>query len=509
MTKKTIVSLVALAWLAACVFGGLEYGKTVFYDDVSLGSWAALSGTASNAYYVSGGTYTNATRTNYYRLSYTNLLGRGPGLALTCIFTGNTNADTTAGTNAVKLRWNAKGGAASYIVERSLDAGVTWSNWLVVAASSTNWIDYGTNSWTATIYTNLYTALGTPSVPWGTTSDVTALQARVTSNETTLAVHSTGKVDQAAMDASSNAALHVNGDNQMANTLRLGSNWFGYYGGSTGFCFSTDGTLRNHQGAYTFGAENSPYLHIRVPSSGLRPSLQLSSPYAGDGNGSEIVWIDETDTNAFALNLNCSSWSGYEREFVLARYTGSTALWSPTLAILRTGTFYFFTNTLTGVFLGTNAVSAGDVLRADGSGNHYYDSSLPATVADNTAYLTQQGSSNGAQWTAIGNVSNIARNASYVTNWPGQWTPYLIGFAASQNVSMANGIIQRYWPTNTTTLWLPTRTTNYSEQITLEVYAGVSTFALSNAVLSGTATNNGVNMIYGPQNTNIWKVTSF
>ena len=51
--------------------GGTFYGKTKFMDDVSVGSWTSKieSAVISN---ISGGTYTNGTFTNTYRLSGTN-----------------------------------------------------------------------------------------------------------------------------------------------------------------------------------------------------------------------------------------------------------------------------------------------------------------------------------------------------------------------------------------------------------------------------------------------------
>ena len=179
------------------VFAAHEYGKTVYYGDVTTGTWPTLNA-SSNAVYTAAGTYTNGLYTNYYRLSYTNLLGRGPLAPVTIAFTGNpstipgTNTvtfiytnilghgvwvptvigytgdtNTIVGTNTVSLTWQIQGGAAGYIIERSLDAGTSWTNWVATGPTSTNFYDYGTNTWTASTFTNLYSPIPPPSVPQG------------------------------------------------------------------------------------------------------------------------------------------------------------------------------------------------------------------------------------------------------------------------------------------------------------------------------------------------------
>ena|GEM_PF-6539122 len=167
-----LVVIVLAAIIGGCIEyarGATVYGKTVFMDDVSVGSWSAMTGiTEKNA---SGGVYTNAIAyTNYYRLSATNLLGRLPVSAtMTNIFTGGTN-----GTNAVQLAWPRYSGISDYVVEQSDDAS-TWTNWLVAGgANTTNWLDTGTNTWLHTAYTNLYSAISTPSTPWSSGSGTKA-----------------------------------------------------------------------------------------------------------------------------------------------------------------------------------------------------------------------------------------------------------------------------------------------------------------------------------------------
>lgn len=157
-----ICALVLAGCLAGLAVAQHSYGPSVYYDQLSAGTWTNVAGLSSNALYSSGGTYTNGVYTNHYRVSYTNIRGRGPGASWKIVFTGNTNGNSAHGTNAVNISWAAKGGAASYIVEKSHDAGATWTNWVSVGASSTNWIDRGTNSWTNSIFTNAYSLIPSP-----------------------------------------------------------------------------------------------------------------------------------------------------------------------------------------------------------------------------------------------------------------------------------------------------------------------------------------------------------
>lgn len=164
MNKRLLI--VALTGLVAAFImaakGGTEYGKTVFLDDVSVGAWTSVVSSIT-AGTTTGGTYTNGAYTNYYRLSGTNVKGR-IGLSSNVVFTfvGNTNT-----TNAVVLTWGRYNGLSSYVIERSLDAGTSWSNWLTVTADTTNWTDLGTNTWsTNSTFTNLYSAAAGPAVPW-------------------------------------------------------------------------------------------------------------------------------------------------------------------------------------------------------------------------------------------------------------------------------------------------------------------------------------------------------
>jgi hypothetical protein len=198
MTKHPCIAFAILALtlcgpLAGISRAGTEYGKTVFLGDVSVGSWSTP--TIAGIYTTSGGTYTNAgSYTNYYRLGATNRAGRIPVSAATnLVFRGKTNT-----TNAVVLHWPRYDGITRYVIERSLDLGGTWTNYLTQGPSVTNWTDTGTNTWTAGAWTNGIPAIGTPSVPWGTTSDVSSLVSSVLSVSGRVDVVETGKQDYAA-----------------------------------------------------------------------------------------------------------------------------------------------------------------------------------------------------------------------------------------------------------------------------------------------------------------------
>ena len=152
--------------VSSCMYecrGGSTYGKTRFMDDVSVGSWSAIDTGNVTIATTSGGTYTNSTTyTNWYRFSATNLKGRLPVSSVrSYTFTGGTN-----GTNAVSISWPPYSGVSTYIIERSNDGGSSWTQWLALAVSTTNWTDTGTNSWTNSIFTNVYPVIAAPSVPW-------------------------------------------------------------------------------------------------------------------------------------------------------------------------------------------------------------------------------------------------------------------------------------------------------------------------------------------------------
>ncbi len=167
-----------------------------FRGNVKTSAWSAVSilsvGTTTNGYYTSG------TRTNYYRLSGTNLAGRIP-LSTNIIFTfaGNTNGTT----NAVTLTWTRKPGVAMHIIEKSYDLGVNWTNWLTAGPTVTNWTDTGSNTWTATIFTNVYSAIPAQTFPWYTKPECDAAFAPVAEP----------------------LSLHLNGDNALTGDLNMGN----------------------------------------------------------------------------------------------------------------------------------------------------------------------------------------------------------------------------------------------------------------------------------------------
>lgn len=164
MKPRLLCALCGLLFPLLCSSAGPGiYSRTVFYGDVSVGSWAAMTNLRS--YCTSGGAYTNGAVTNYYRLSATNRLGRLPlSTNVIVVCPGVTNG---SGTNAIALTWARYDGISSYVIEVSTNAGTYWSNWLTLGPSYTNWTDTGTNGWTNSIFTNAHTTLiASPSVPW-------------------------------------------------------------------------------------------------------------------------------------------------------------------------------------------------------------------------------------------------------------------------------------------------------------------------------------------------------
>lgn len=146
---------------AGLAMAGTIYSKTVFMRDVEVGIWTAVDGMTS--YYTTNGIYTNSsiTYSNYYRMNATNDLGRLPvSTVVTSIWVGVTNQS-----NAVVVTWDEKLGINDYVLERSFD-GSTWTQWLTVAKGATNYTDYGTQTWTMTMFTNVFSEITSPSVPW-------------------------------------------------------------------------------------------------------------------------------------------------------------------------------------------------------------------------------------------------------------------------------------------------------------------------------------------------------
>jgi hypothetical protein len=162
LSKLTLCALCILLFNSRS-YSAIVYGPTIYKGDVSVGSWVAH--TNITAATTSGGAYTNAAGyTNYYRFSGTNPLGRIPLTSnIVVSFVGSTNA-----TNAVLLTWRYYAGLTSNIIERSYDAGATWTNWYAVRPTATNWTDLGTNALAGTnAFINAFpTLIPSPSVPW-------------------------------------------------------------------------------------------------------------------------------------------------------------------------------------------------------------------------------------------------------------------------------------------------------------------------------------------------------
>ena len=107
--------------------------------------------------------------------------------------------------------------------------------------------------------------------------------------------------------------------------------------------------------------------------------------------------------------------------------------------------------------------------------------------------------------TNINSLSNFVVNTSF--------HPYVIPFATSNDISLANGAWQYYAPTNTTTIYLPTAATNMGHSLRIDIYAGTNSFTITNsgssAVVLGTAyvTNSGVGALIfdKPFNSATWR----
>lgn len=139
-------------------------GPVRFMGDVSVGSWSALTGLSLSR--GSGGSWTNAPVTNWYRVSGTNVLGRLPVSSnLVGTLPGN------AATSSITLRWPRLMSVQRWVIERTTP-GAGWTNWLTLSAGATNWTDHGTSVWTHSLYTNLYAEIASPTnFPWPAADD--------------------------------------------------------------------------------------------------------------------------------------------------------------------------------------------------------------------------------------------------------------------------------------------------------------------------------------------------
>lgn len=193
MNKRIIVALAAI--LTACGSFGQEYAKKIHYADIELRAWTAVSNLTATLN--TNGAMTGA---RYYRVSATNLAGRIPATAMT---------NLTCATNGVTLQWKRRDGLMSYVVERSFD-NTTWTNWATVAMGTTNFTDYGTNTWNATAFTGVVSSIAAPTAigfPFLPTNAVDGITITYTGGVLSAVIPSGSNYDAAAAAAALSNAL--------------------------------------------------------------------------------------------------------------------------------------------------------------------------------------------------------------------------------------------------------------------------------------------------------------
>jgi hypothetical protein len=203
--KKNTFLLVAVACVvagAAIALGqGGIYNKTVFYGDVSVGSWSAVQG-FTNTVAASGGSYGASSGTNhvFYRMTATNAAGRLPWTATLT----NTFTSASGVSNKITLAWTAKDGVRSHVIGKSTNE-TDWV-WYVAGPSVATLVDTGSLTWTnVDSYTSM-TQLGTPTVPWpdigtsGTTpSQVTNIVRAVNTEDGVVSAATSSNIAAAVM----------------------------------------------------------------------------------------------------------------------------------------------------------------------------------------------------------------------------------------------------------------------------------------------------------------------
>lgn len=209
-----LLGCVIFAALATAVRGGGSYRPTEIYNSMSIGTWTSVLNVAHS--FGTVGIYTNGARTNWYRISGTNDLGRlATGGVHTVSWTGTTNQS-----NSVTLSWAPIDGVRAYIIERSIDnTANSWSNWAVVYPLATNWIDRGSNTWTHTYFTNVYpTLIPAPSIDFSGASSVSVPAPTAGSHAATKTYADT----VAAAGTNNTALLRADGSVPLTGTLNGG-----------------------------------------------------------------------------------------------------------------------------------------------------------------------------------------------------------------------------------------------------------------------------------------------
>lgn len=299
--KKTLLSTLIL--LAFNTHSMSEiWSDVTFVGDVSTQTWAAIAPISVTT--TNGGTYTNGTWTNSYRISATNWGGRIP-LSTNVVVVRVANAATSA----VVLRWPAHGGISRYVVERSYDAGTTWTNWATTAAGTTNFTDNGSNTWTASIFTNLFSQVANGTWPWATPQMVTdlvvvatqslgSMQAQISSNDAEIGTLTTRS------DTMSNQVANLSNGIPwgLATTTNTATNLFGTSAGSTA------------TGTYVKVSDYAGYQSYYLANGGIYGSFWVwyDASYSGgsyvistnQGTRNSPWFVRETTTNFLGSYVN-------------------------------------------------------------------------------------------------------------------------------------------------------------------------------------------------------------
>jgi hypothetical protein len=158
MYLRKLVALFPLL-IGTAAMAGIQYGKTIFYDDVTALPPPAITNIQSTPVNAGGTVWTNGWVTNYYRVSATNFEGY---VELSTNVTVELNGSVGA-SNAVVLSWPESLGAQSHILLFSTN-GVDWTNWIALSRSTLSYTDKGETVWTESNFTNSYVLLDEPLV---------------------------------------------------------------------------------------------------------------------------------------------------------------------------------------------------------------------------------------------------------------------------------------------------------------------------------------------------------
>jgi len=212
--KRLLLFLMCCMLVPYLAWGAKVYGYSVFYGDISIGSWDAVEDIIATVTNKTDGAYSSGAREFRYRVNGTNLLGRLPASTNTIVtWVGS------AGSNAVYVTWPRYDGISNIILERSTNAGVDWV-WQVLGPRVKAYTDDGSDSWSTNNFTNTLSTIPDPNVPWVTwvTNSITSAQTTRWDSASVASIYATNWISTNTIQSSATNLSYT----AMTNFLDVG-----------------------------------------------------------------------------------------------------------------------------------------------------------------------------------------------------------------------------------------------------------------------------------------------